>query len=192
MTEDDAVRRRRFEELFDENFRSLLGYAMRRLSDTTAAADVVSETFLAAWRRLDDVPAGSESRLWLYGTARRVLSNYHRGERRRGALVTKLGAHLESVASLLDESSVVSGIIVREALGRLPDDDADLLRLTAWEGLSPVQLARMWGIPTATVRTRLHRARLRLKAELDSEQFDPAGHIASEGYTDVRGPKEES
>jgi len=56
----------------------LLGYALRRTDNTDDAADVLAETFLAAWRRLDEVPRGDEARLWLYGTARRVLANHRR------------------------------------------------------------------------------------------------------------------
>lgn len=188
MTEDEATRRRRFEALFDEYFRPLLGYAMRRLPDATAAADVIAETFLVAWRRIDDVPAAPEARLWLYGTARRVISNYRRGERRHDALVAKLGAHLERAVPEPDDTAFVVG----NALGRLADDDIELLRLTAWEGLSPTQLAEMWAIPPATVRTRLHRARLRLKAEIDGERLGTAGHVVSDGHPSVRDPKEKS
>ncbi|NND02323.1 MAG: RNA polymerase sigma factor [Acidimicrobiia bacterium] len=160
---DDAERRARFEELFVANFRPLLGYAARRMTDATSAADVVSNVFLVAWRRLDDVPPGDEARLWLYGTARRILANHHRSERRRSALVLKLGAHVTTHAQT--ESTELAVDLI-EALEKLDADDAELLRLTAWEGLTPSQLAQMWGIPATTVRTRLHRARRRLRREL--------------------------
>ncbi len=188
MAEGEVIRRRRFEALFEENFRPLLGYAMRRIDDTSAAADVVAETFTTAWRRLDDVPDGTEARLWLYGTARRVLANYRRGERRRGTLVDKLAIHLQSAVPGPD----VASLVVREALERLDSKDAELLRLTAWEGLSPTELARMWGIPAATVRTRLHRARQRLRGLLDGERSASTGHVIGDGQPPIRGPEEES
>jgi DNA-directed RNA polymerase specialized sigma24 family protein len=50
---------------------------------------VIAETFLTAWRRLDDVPAGDEARLWLYGVARRMLANQRRGARRRSSLADR-------------------------------------------------------------------------------------------------------
>ncbi len=185
---NDAERRRRFERLFDENFRKLLGYALRRVADKTIAADIVAETFLVAWRRLDDVPHGDEARLWLYGTARRVLANHHRGERRRSGLVDKLGAHLDLTLPEASEEA----LDVRAALDRLDDADAELLRLSVWEGLTPAELATMYGVPPATMRTRLHRARARLREQLDAKRSVASGHEGYDGRPPVRDTEEES
>src|ERR1700734_3592339 len=87
-------RRHRFEELYAANHVPVLGYVLRRTDSPDDAADVIAETFLTAWRRLDDIPAGDQARLWLYGVARRVLANHHRGERRRSALAERLRADL--------------------------------------------------------------------------------------------------
>ncbi len=134
MAEGEVIRRRRFEALFEENFRPLLGYAMRRIDDTSAAADVVAETFTTAWRRLDDVPNGTEARLWLYGTARRVLANYRRGERRRGALVDMLAEKMgiekphKHVAAGLGKRAIKAEIrdlkVKRQAALEAGDSDA--------------------------------------------------------------------
>src|ERR1700684_297555 len=89
-------RRHRFEELYAANCGPLLGYVLRRTDNPDDAADVIAETFLTAWRRLDAVPPGDEARLWLYGVARRVLANYRRGERRRAVLADRLRAELSA------------------------------------------------------------------------------------------------
>ena len=65
----------RFTALFEATRLPLLAYAVRRVADPADAADVVAETYLVAWRRLDDVPAGACARPWLFGVARRVLAN---------------------------------------------------------------------------------------------------------------------
>jgi DNA-directed RNA polymerase specialized sigma24 family protein len=66
-----------FGRLYREHGRAILAYALRRVGDPEDAADVVAETFLIAWRRLGDVPAGDRARLWLYAVARRVVANQH-------------------------------------------------------------------------------------------------------------------
>ena len=76
-------RQQQFEAVYTANFGPILGYVLRRTRNGDDAADVVAETFLTAWRRFDEVPPGERARLWLYGVARRVLANHHRGVRRR-------------------------------------------------------------------------------------------------------------
>src|SRR5271165_120248 len=106
----ETERRHRFEEPYAAHRVPVLGYALRRTDNTDDAADVLAETFLTAWRRLDDVPAGDQTRLWLYGTARRVLANYRRGERRRLALADRLKAELAVSYRQPDHSGGVSEI----------------------------------------------------------------------------------
>ena len=85
----ERTREDRFEELFREHYRAVRGYAPRRASGDLAQ-DAVSETFLVAWRRLDDVPA--DPLPWLYGVARRVLANQRRSIYRGSALERRLAA----------------------------------------------------------------------------------------------------
>lgn len=68
-------REARFTALFESTHRALLAYAVRRVADPADAADVVAESFLVAWRRIDEVPA--DARPWMFGVARRVLANAH-------------------------------------------------------------------------------------------------------------------
>lgn len=91
---DPAARQVRFEAVYAANHMAILGYALRRTASPDDAADILAETFLTAWRRLDELPSGDEARLWLYGVARRILANFYRGERRRSALADRLKAEL--------------------------------------------------------------------------------------------------
>lgn len=163
----------RFTALFERTRLPLLAYAVRRVADPSEAADVVAETYLVAWRRLDDVPAGDEAKPWLFGVARRVLANHHRGERRRVALAGRLREHLvEEVVpavELAEEAPVV------RAMRRLPEDDQELLRLVAWEELAREEIAVVMGLSRATVRVRLHRARRRLEKLMDDLADDGLG-----------------
>lgn len=158
-----SARQERFRGLYDEQFNPLLGYALRRVDRPEDASDIVSETFLVAWRRLDDVPPGDEARLWLYGVARRTLANHRRGDGRRGALGDRLRQELAT--SVPDHAGDVSEReTVRAALLRLAGRDREVIELTAWEGLEPREIAEVLGISSIAVRSRLSRSRARLRA----------------------------
>ena len=79
----------RFGRLYREQGRAILTYALRRVEHPEDAADVVAETFLVAWRRLEEMPIGAGERLWLYAVARRVAANLHRAEGRRTRLAER-------------------------------------------------------------------------------------------------------
>ena len=159
----------RLSRLYRDHGREITGYALRRAAGPEDAANVVAETFLVAWRRLGEVPVDEEARLWLYGVARRVLANQHRAERRR----TKLGRRLaESLRTELATDAVPGGEAaeVLRAMARLGDEDRELLLLVSWEELSPGQAAKVLGISSLAARSRLHRARRRLRALLEQDE----------------------
>lgn len=163
----------RFGRLFETTHRALLGYALRRVVDPADAADVVAETFLVAWRRIDEVPRGEDARPWLFGVARRVLANWHRGERRRLALADRLRESLVEAAPAPDERL---GDVER-ALAGLAPDDREILRLTAWEELARDEIAVVLGISRGAVRVRLHRARRRLAERMAELAADGEGGV---------------
>jgi RNA polymerase sigma factor (sigma-70 family) len=190
-----------FRALYDAHGPALLAYALRRVAAASDAADVVAETFLVAWRRLDDVPAGDEARLWLFGVARRVLANRRRGEQRRHRLADRLRQELDRrIDPSRSDGAIGRAASVQEALDRLDEQDRELLRLTAWERLSPTELAAVFGVLPATMRTRLHRARLRLRIALEAvegtnggtvERSDVTGHVSGGGRPLAQGLPEE-
>jgi RNA polymerase sigma factor (sigma-70 family) len=164
---DDDPHARRFALLFDMHRRTVLGYALRRVDDPADAADAVAETFLIAWRRLGDVPLDPQARAWLLGVARRVLANQRRGAQRRVGLAERLGRELPALVAAFEPPSEAD-LTVRRALARLSEEDREVLLLTVWDGLAPTEIATVIGVRAVTVRSRLHRARRRLRAELDA------------------------
>jgi RNA polymerase sigma factor (sigma-70 family) len=176
---DAARRQRRFDELYAAHQRAVLGYLLRRTRSSDAAADVFAETFLTAWRRLDDLPADPQARLWLYATARRTLANYRRGERRRLALANRLRADLARSYRPVERDGDLAEISA--AFWRLPEADRELIGLTAWEGLDPGQLAAVLNCSRNAARIRLHRARRRLAAEL-ADSRPPADPAAARAF----------
>jgi RNA polymerase sigma-70 factor (ECF subfamily) len=156
----------RFGQLYREQGKAVLAYALRRVEEPEDAADVVAETFLVAWRRLDEVPIGARERLWLFGVARRVTANLHRAEGRRTRLAKRLAESLRSeVAASPDQSAEATWVL--RAMGDLGEEDRELLLLVTWEELSPGQAAQVLGISSLAARSRLHRARRRLRSLMD-------------------------
>lgn len=172
----------RFRALYAEHFDALLAYAVRRVPHQQDAADVVADTFTVAWRRIDDVPPGDEVRLWLYGVARKVLFNQRRGRQRRDRLGVRLRLELSQAAARDAESEAVDRIAVRAALSRLGELDREVLTLTVWEELEPREIAEVLGVASQTVRTRLSRARARLRDDIGND-LGRAGHVQGVRHT---------
>jgi len=153
----------RFEALYREYYDRVLGYALRRAA-WEVAHDVVAETFTVAWRRRERLP--KDPLPWLLVIARKTLANQRRSARRQQSLLTELKSqeivHLAPDASM---PALTLGEVV-EALNRIPEPDRELLRLIAWDGLTPSEAAKILGQPGPACRVRLHRARRRLATEL--------------------------
>lgn len=178
----------RFREHYAANLKPLLGYALRRTESPEAAADVVAETMLVAWRRIEEMPRGPEARLWLYGVARRVIANTRRSTRRRNRLVERLRAAVVTAMSEVDLGYSTFSIEVASALRSLSDAEREILLLAATEGLTPSEIASVLEMNPQTVRTHLHRARLKVRSFLansgsfgelgdDTKQIEVAGHV---------------
>lgn len=152
----------RFDGLWRNHAHAVLRYARRRVLPADVD-DVVAETFVVAWRRLDDVP--ERALPWLLGVARGVSANAVRSARRRDALadrVAGIGEHdprraaPDTVAHDFDaDGSAVS------ALRRMPEVDRELLTLIAWDQLSQAEAATVIGCSPGALKVRLHRARKR-------------------------------
>ncbi|HVM00876.1 MAG TPA: sigma-70 family RNA polymerase sigma factor [Egibacteraceae bacterium] len=167
--------RTRFERIYEENSHLILAYALRRTDTAADASDVVAETFLVAWRRLEDVPEGERARLWLYATARRVLANHYRGKRRARELSERVQGEVLRTAAQLDTTidTGPDGDALQAAFSRLKDDDQEVLTLVGVEQLDRDQVAEVLGGSRANVRVRLHRARRRFAKELKKVGIDP-------------------
>jgi RNA polymerase sigma factor (sigma-70 family) len=165
----------RFAVLFDRHAPLIHRYAARRIG-AEAAEDLVAETFLAAFgkRRQYDT-SYPDARPWLYGIATNLVGQHRRDEFRQyriqQAVLPDLDVpgHAEQVAASVTARGLRG--LLTAALAGLPDSERDVLILIAWEQLSYDETARALGIPLGTVRSRLSRARTRLRAALAA-----AGH----------------
>jgi RNA polymerase sigma factor (sigma-70 family) len=170
----------RFNRLYERHFDAVRAYAWRRAPGL--ADEIVAETFLVAWRRLPDVP--DKALPWLIGVARNVRANLQRSDRRRSALVERLGPEAPAAEDQL--ASVDEREALRSVLAGLSETDREVLLLTAWDDLDRSQVAKALGCTRTNVAVRLFRARRRLEAALAAvdEHGSPA-HISG-GAFDAR------
>ena len=149
----------RFEQIYAEHRDAVRAFVRRRAPDAVVD-DVVSETFLVCWRKLDRVPA--EPLPWLYAVARKTLAN----QRRRLERAERLGG--AASASDVAEPAPVGDTALATAFAALSERDREVLRLVAWEGLSLGQAAIVLGCSAAACRVRYHRAKTRLARRLEA------------------------
>jgi len=162
-----SEREQRFRTLYAAVYPDLLRFVRRR-TDTDRAEDIVADTFLVVWRRMDEVPVPSgDARAWIFGICRKTLLNSLRGDRRRDCL----GLRLADAASLPVSSEDIDMADSRMDLARawrvLSETHQETLGLAVFEDLTGPQAAAVLGISPVAYRLRLSRARRALRLLLD-------------------------
>jgi RNA polymerase sigma factor (sigma-70 family) len=159
---------RAFAELFERHGRRVLAHCFRRTADHTLAEDCLSMVFLEAWRHRRGVRLAGHSLLpWLLAVANNVLRNQRRSLRRYRAALGRVPAQpaepdfAEDVAGRLDDQRRMRTLV--DLVGRLGQADRDVLELCVWDGLTYEEAAVAMGVAVGTVRSRLSRARERLR-----------------------------
>jgi RNA polymerase sigma-70 factor (ECF subfamily) len=183
-TDDAAIiaRSRHEPEVFSVLFRRhaprIQRYVVRRLGPD-AADDVVAETFLLAFRQRDRYDQARANALpWLYGIATNLIGRHRRDEIRLYRALTRTGADpvTEPFTDRVDAAVSATAVNRRLAavLAKLPAAYRDPLLLVAWGDLSYEETALALGVPKGTVRSRISRARTRLRQMLGD--IDPTLH----------------
>ncbi|MEV5432846.1 RNA polymerase sigma factor [Streptomyces sp. NPDC052701] len=182
-----------FGDLFDAYARSVYNHAYRLTGDWAAAEDVVSLTFLDAWRlraRLDE--EGGSLRPWLLGIATNVTRNTRRAARRHAAAVARLpreeavGDFADEVADRMDDTAQLA--LVRTALAKLRRAEREVLALCVWSQLDYAAAAEALGVPVGTVRSRLSRARAKLAKHVKNPELAPERGQMRGDRTTAAGP----
>ncbi|MFF3404417.1 RNA polymerase sigma factor [Streptomyces sp. NPDC002659] len=157
-----------FGSLFDDYARAVYNYAFRLTGDWSAAEDVVAMTFLEAWRLRGTVDSdGGSLRPWLLGIATNTARNTRRAARRHEAAVSRLPRDevvpdfAEELVGRIDDAGQVAAL--QAALSRLRRAEREVVALCVWSGLDYAAAAQALGIPVGTVRSRLSRARKKLR-----------------------------
>nr|BFE27902.1 sigma-70 family RNA polymerase sigma factor [Actinomadura rugatobispora] len=184
-----------FEGLFDEHSRRVYNHAFRLTGNWSVAEDVLSVTFLEAWRLRDRIDRDGGSLLpWLLGIATNVARNVRRAARRYEEALARLPPaeavpdFAESVTERVDDAEEVAA--VRTALAALRPSEREVFALYVWAGLSYAETAQALGVPVGTVRSRLSRARKKLTRQVRpsrSGQTTPEPRGGRGQVTDERG-----
>lgn len=153
--------------LFERYARTIYNYCFRRVGDWAAAEDLLSVVFLEAWRRRNKELPADKVLPWLFGIATNVVRNRRRAERRHAAALSRvpLSPAMAPFEDLSDER-LDDERRMHQALGlltQLPRHEQEVFALCAWMELSCEDAALALGTPVGTVRSRLSRARRRLR-----------------------------
>lgn len=160
-----------FTVIFDRHYRSVYGYLSRRVG-RAIADDLAAETFIRAFERRSSYDPTAERALpWLLGIAINLLAHHHRSEGRQFKALAAAG-NLQAAWSdgeRTEAPGVTSSERLVAGLGQLDDYDREALLLYAWGELKYTEIAGVLGIPVGTVRSRLNRARRKLRLALDPD-----------------------
>ena len=168
MSPDDSAA---FEAIFHETSPRVFAYAARH-AGFSDADDVVAETYAVAWRRFSAIPA--DPLPWLLVTARNVVRNQSRSQRRSEANWTAVVRDLWHATTAVSPDTVVEARETAiEALRSCTDQEREALLLVAWDGLTPTEAAAVAGCSPRAFAVRLSRARSRLRNELDGSTDRP-------------------
>jgi RNA polymerase sigma factor (sigma-70 family) len=165
-----------FTVLFRRHAPHVQRYVVRRLGQD-AADDIVAETFLLAFRQRDSYDqTRADARPWLYGIATNLIGRHRRAAVRMYRALARTGADpvMEPFTDRVDDrvSASTASRRLAAALARLPEEFRDTLLLVAWGDLSYAEVATALGVPVGTVRSRVSRARSKLRRTLGGT--DPA------------------
>jgi RNA polymerase sigma-70 factor (ECF subfamily) len=161
-----------FSALFARHYPAVWRFVARR-ARSDAVDDVVAETFLAAWRRYDDLPG--DALPWLLNAAGKCLANQRRAAMRAESLKERLAAQSTQIRADATTQSLERAALVN-AFASLSETERALLMITDWDALPAARAARALGISPATASARIYRARRKLRAALASELGRPTVH----------------
>jgi RNA polymerase sigma factor (sigma-70 family) len=171
----------RLTELFRAHQLRILGFARRRVG-ADAAQEIVAETFLVAWRHLDDIP--DPALPWLYRVASLEIANLRRRQVKSLQIAHAVRASVREEAVPADGSVELDAArSIAAAFERLGQKDQEILRLATWEGLTSAEGAAVLGCSISAYRVRLHRARTRLTKSASLRGGERERHVPHEFST---------
>ena len=185
VVETDLERRRQFEGVVDVVYEPLQRYLGRR-AQPADVSELLNDSLLVIWRRLDDVPS-DDPLPWSYGVAKRCLANHRRGAQRRLRLVGRVIDRAPRDSFIARQPSPeFDNPQLETALDELDESERELVRLWAWEHLEPREIAVVLDTTPNAVSLRLTRAKKKVMTSMERQDLAAAGH---EGHGHGREPR---
>lgn len=159
---------------FEANAVDLLAYLERRMEPRSAAADVLGDAMVIAWKQVKKLPGEPEqARMWLFVITRNTLLNHRRSISRHGDAVERLRGVIEAdmSATSTEFDDADTRLMVSAAIATLSRADTELVRLVNWDGFSLAEVAKLEGIAPSTVRSRYANALRKLGGELNASDY---------------------
>ena len=153
-----------FNLLFERYKQPLFGFFRRRLDDTPQAEELTQETFLAVLRGRVRYEATALFRTWLYAIGFKIL----RAHRRKAAFRAMFSGTPPARFDVSARDHLDSDVLLRQAVGKLERIDGEILMLREFDQLSYAEIAMLLHVPVNTVRSRLFRARTKLRELLSA------------------------
>lgn len=167
----------RLHAAFEDHYSAVLAYAAYHTLSAEDAEEVTSSTYLAAWRRVHDMPGEPDTLRWLFGVAKKTLANQRRAISRQGELINKLARQPKPPLGLQVTDGRLEAVI-----SHLSPDQQAVIHLSAWDEVSYIEGAAILQCSANAYAIRLHRARVALKIALNSKagrELDAAGESNS-------------
>jgi RNA polymerase sigma-70 factor (ECF subfamily) len=155
-----------FSALYRETHADVLAFLLRRCPTADDAADCLAETYLAAWQKRDQLPAGTDARPWLFGVARNMM---RRGREHRSRIATAaqaLATELGAGSRVCPAPNIGDDDPIMVALRELPAIEQEIITMISWDGLTPREISVVLDMSPNVVRVRAHRARAKLRSVL--------------------------
>lgn len=175
VMQNEFERRRQFHAVVDLVYEPLQRYLARRIAPADVA-EVLNDSLLVIWRRIEQVPV-DDPLPWTYGVAKRCIANHRRASQRRLRLIGRITEHDARDELVVNAPTPdLADPELETALEALDESDRELIRLWAWEQLEPREIAVVLDATPNAVSLRLSRAKQRIRSSMERQDLTAAGH----------------
>lgn len=176
LTTEELKKQSDFQEEMIPHLDAIYNFALRLTTDANDAEDLVQDTIVKAYRFFNSYEKGTNAKAWLFRILKNSYINNYRKKSKQPHQVDydEVSQFYETIRSEQSETTDLEDLMYREmldddvtrALTELPEDFRTVVMLCDMEGFTYEEIANMLDVPIGTIRSRLHRGRNLLRAQL--------------------------